>query len=275
MSAPARPVAAPSVLQAALGYLEHGWSIVPAPIAGKRALIPWKRWQTNRPSPQLWRAWAERWPRANIALVAGALSGVVVLDIDPRHGGDRSLAQLEAEHGELPTTTVVITPSGGRHAYFAHPGGRIANSQGLLGPGLDVRGDGGLALLPPSRRQDGTRYEWWQDPDALAPLPGWMEASCRPPRATEHASSSVATTRLDDARTTARFDAILRILHNTPEGGRNTATYWCALRVRDLIAEGAPRTLAVDLEEAAVARGLPRAEAKRTVLSGLGAEVRP
>jgi Bifunctional DNA primase/polymerase, N-terminal len=276
VSAPPRAVEAPQTLQAALGYLQHGWSVIPAPVGAKRSLVQWKRWQTIRPDAELWQAWAERWPRCNLAVITGRLSGIVILDVDPRHGGTATLTRLEREHGELPTTAVVLTPSGGRHVYFTHPGGRVANVQNsTTAPGLDLRGDGGLALLPPSRRADGQRYEWWQGPDELAPLPGWVDASLRPRRATEHASSSVATTRLDDARTAIRFEAILRILRNAPEGGRNTSLFWCALRVRDLIAEGAPSALAAQLEDAAVARGLPRAEAKRTITSGLDAEVRP
>jgi hypothetical protein len=267
---------APSTLQAALWYLELGWSVIPSPVGGKRSLVAWKGWQSTQPDAHLWRVWITKWPRANLALVTGRLSGIVVVDVDPRHGGLDSLAQLEREHGELPETATVLTPSGGRHLYYRHPGGRVGNVQNsTAAPGVDLRGDGGIALLPPSRRGDGRAYEWWMGPERVVPLPGWVDASLRPRRATKHASTSVRTTWLDDRRTTARFEAILAILTRAPEGGRNTALYWCALRVRDLIAEGAPPALATDLEEAAVARGLSRAEARRTISSGLDAVVRP
>jgi hypothetical protein len=270
---------APSRLDAALWYTRLGWSVIPSPVGGKRSLVAWKGWQTTQPDEHLWRVWMTKWPRANLAVITGRLSNVVVLDVDVQHGGDQGVAQLEREHGVLPDTALVLTPSGGRHLYFRHPGGRISNSASLLAQGVDVRGDGGLALLPPSRRDQGT-YEWFIGPDTLAPMPPWMVAACRPRPGAAHATSSVRTTHLDDARIAVRFEAILRFLNQAPAptngqpGGRNAALYWCALRVRDLIREGAPRSLAGDLENAAVDRGLSRAEAKRTIDSGLGAEVR-
>jgi hypothetical protein len=276
VSAPSRATEAPQTLQAATAYLQRGWSVIPAPIGAKRALVQWKLWQTTLPDLELWQAWAHRWPRANIAIVTGRLSGIVILDVDPRHGGLDSLARLERQHGELPETATVLTPSGGRHLYFAHPGGRVANVQNsTAAPGLDLRGDGGLALLPPSRRPDGQRYEWWQDAGTGAPLPGWLVASLRPPPPPRDATKTVRTTRPDDARAAARWDAILRCVQQAQKGSRNAWLYWAACRVAELIAEGAPRALAAQLEDAAVARGLPRAEAKRTITSGLDAEVRP
>jgi Bifunctional DNA primase/polymerase, N-terminal len=275
MSAPSRPVEAPQTLAAALAYLDLGWSVIPAPVGAKRSLVPWKRYQQTRPRPDEWKAWARRWPRANLAVITGRLSGVVVVDVDPGRGGAAGIAGLEREHGVLPSTAVVATPSDGYHLYYRHPGGRVANSAGLLAPGVDVRGDGGLALLPPSRRGEGV-YEWNEGgPTTVPPMPPWLDALVRPRAGTTNASSSVATTILTDARIAARFDAITRILTQAPApagnqpGGRNTALFWCALRLRDMIAEGAPESLAGDLENIAVDRGLSRTEAKATIASGL------
>ena len=120
-------------LQAALAYLQAGWSIVPAAIEGKRALVGWRHWQQAAADPDQLRAWWHRRPRANPALVTGAVSGVVVVDIDPRHCGNHALAELEQRHGDLPWLAVVETPSGGWHVYLRHPGGRIGNSQSRIG----------------------------------------------------------------------------------------------------------------------------------------------
>ena len=98
---------------------------------------------------------AKHYPRANLALVTGPPSGVVVVDVDVRHHGDRTLVELERRYGALPRLAVVQTPSGGWHFHLRHPGGRIPNSTSRIGLGIDPRGDGGLALLPPSRRADG------------------------------------------------------------------------------------------------------------------------
>lgn len=112
------------------------------------------------------------WPDANVAGRTGRASGLVILDVDGDEG-IASLRDLERQHGPLPTTASVVTPRGGSHFFFAHPGGHVANSASTLGVGLDVRADGGYVLLPPSVGANGRRYE----PDercAAVPLPGWL-----------------------------------------------------------------------------------------------------
>jgi putative DNA primase/helicase len=114
----------------------------------------------------------------NIAVAAGAMSGIVVLDVDPRHQGDANLVRLEAEHGPLPLTWRAISGSLGEHIYFAHPGCPVSNSAGKIADGIDVRGDGGYVIAPPSRHISGRRYAWNVDhhPEftELAPMPAWL-----------------------------------------------------------------------------------------------------
>jgi putative DNA primase/helicase len=86
------------------------------------------------------------------------VSGFDVLDVDPRHGGDESLAKLEAEHGKLPDTVEALTGGGGRHILFKHREG-VRSSAGHL-PGLDVRGDGGYVVVAPSIHETGREYAW-------------------------------------------------------------------------------------------------------------------
>lgn len=87
------------------------------PTPGKHPrLTGWQEHATRE--PEQIRAWGRRWPHANIGGAAGAKSGRVVLDVDPRHGGDVSLELLEHEHGSLPETQEALTGSGGRHFYF-------------------------------------------------------------------------------------------------------------------------------------------------------------
>lgn len=105
------------------------------------------------------RYWWEQWPKANIGLVTGAASGLVVLDVDPRHGGDKSLVEWESRYGHLPVTLECLTGGGGRHLYFAHPGNPVKNKVGLA-PGLDLRGDGGYVVAPPSVHISGGIYQW-------------------------------------------------------------------------------------------------------------------
>jgi hypothetical protein len=111
--------------------------------------------------------WWRLTPDANIGVATGAVSGVVVIDVDGPDG-EASLAKLEDQHGPVPVTFTVRTPRG-RHVYVRHPGGKVKNSAGKLGPGLDIRGDGGYAVLPPSVRPDGPYTV--ERPAELAELP--------------------------------------------------------------------------------------------------------
>jgi hypothetical protein len=172
--------------QAALDYLARGWSVVPVRPQEKRPLIAWQAYQATRATADEVRAWYARWPQANVAIVTGAVSGLVVLDMDPKHGGEASLSDLERRHGQLPPTVESLSGGGGRHLYFAHPGGHVHNRVGLA-PGIDLRADGGVIVAPPSLHPSGAHYAWRaghapQDMP-LGLLPRWVlwpEASGRP-----------------------------------------------------------------------------------------------
>jgi hypothetical protein len=163
--------------QAALEYLNRGWSVIPIREKAKRPAVPWKKYQGECVSERTLHDWFSRKPEYNVAIVTGALSGLVVLDIDPRHGGKDSLKNLESEHGMLPPTMESITGGGGRHVYFSHPGGDIPNRANIE-PGLDLRGDGGCIVAPPSVHPSGKPYRWKKGHAPgeidIAPLPDWL-----------------------------------------------------------------------------------------------------
>ena len=105
------------------------------------------------------QAWWGRWPSANVGVPTGRRSGLLVLDVDARGGGPESLATLERETGPLPGTARARTGGRGVHVFFRYPSGEeVRNSAGWLGPGLDVRGEGGYVVVPPSRTRSA--YEW-------------------------------------------------------------------------------------------------------------------
>jgi len=125
------------------------------------------------------RKWWKQWPKANIGIQTGAESGINVLDVDPRHGGARSLQRLEMmAHAGLPLCPTVLTGGGGQHRYFSHPGVPVKNKTGIA-PGLDIRGDGGYVVAPPSRHESGKRYEWAKHARLgeleLPRLPEWLQ----------------------------------------------------------------------------------------------------
>lgn len=123
------------------------------------------------------RKWWKKWPNANIGIATGTASGVVVLDIDSRHDGFASLRDLERRYGRLPKSHKVRTGGGGQHHYLRHRGIPIKSKSGIA-PGVDVRGDGGYIVAPPSRHASGKRYEWLgvEQPDLslLPDIPKWL-----------------------------------------------------------------------------------------------------
>ena len=142
--------------------------------------------------------WWRRWPDSNIGIVTGAASGFIVLDVDPRNGGDMALGELLAEHDPLPETAEAITGGGGRHILFRHPGGMVRNdNQGKLGSGLDVKGDGGFIVAVPSLDASGKRYEWETSSGPadipLADCPAWLIERLRTdkPKATTSSADQV------------------------------------------------------------------------------------
>jgi len=178
-----------AMLRAALRAAGRGWSVVPMRPGEKVPLIPWLEHQTRRAGEGEIRRWFKRWPRANVGVATGEVSDLVVLDVDSGHGGDESLQALSAEHGPLPATVEARTGGGGRHLYFAHPGFGVQNRVGLR-KGLDVRGDGGCVVVPPSVHPSGRSYRWREgcSPDDTRPavLPDWLRELLRHRRGRGH-----------------------------------------------------------------------------------------
>lgn len=170
-------MAVPTTEEAAMDYLGRGWSVIPVCARDKRPAIPWKAYQDKHVSEETLHEWFRRSPDYNVAIVTGALSGLVVVDVDPRHGGNKSLRDLESAHGRLPDTVESITGGGGRHLYFSHPGQTVRNRTNIE-PGIDLRGDGGCIVAPPSVHPSGKRYRWKKGyaPGEIdiAPLPDWL-----------------------------------------------------------------------------------------------------
>jgi hypothetical protein len=186
-------------LAAAIGYVDRGWRVLPLHgIANGRCTCsrancrhPGKHPRTEHGTKDAsgdqatLEAWWRQWPETNIGIATGAVSGLDVIDIDPRHRGDKTLAELVGQHGPLPVTLTVLTGGGGKHFYFVHVPG-IKTTAGKLGPGIDVRGTDGSIVAPPSLHVSGQRYAWDVDhhPDAIAPaaLPAWLVDLLVPPK---------------------------------------------------------------------------------------------
>ena len=154
-------------LTAALDYAKRGWHVLPVQARGKVPLTArGVKDATTREDTIL--EWWKRWPSANVGIATGEVSGLVVIDIDGTDG-EKALA----EFGNPPSPCVLT--SKGRHIYFQHPGQTVRNAVAVR-PSMDVRGDGGYVVAPPSTHESGAVYRWDTDnglDDALtlAPLP--------------------------------------------------------------------------------------------------------
>ncbi|HET7486660.1 MAG TPA: bifunctional DNA primase/polymerase [Acidimicrobiales bacterium] len=271
---------------AALDYARRGWRVFPCHAPGRGGpctcgardcASPAKHPRTRHglhdasTDPTQVAAWWRRWPAGNVGIRTG--DGVVVLDVDPAHGGARSLADLEAAHGRLPATAVVRTGGAGLHLYFActEP---LRNSAGALGPGLDVRGEGGYIIAPPSWHTSGAPYRW-SARGPLAPLPDWvLGALVRPePERRQLDPASLRVGPGTGAWAAAALDGEARRVAAAAVGQRNHTLNRSAFVLGQLVGAGhldAGEVTAV-LHQAAGAAGLGEREAAATVASGLAA----
>jgi hypothetical protein len=173
-----------TVLENALLYASRGIRVIPiAP--GEKYPAGIEAWQTiatsNTDTVKQWFTTTYKDWGVGICTGRAGARQVFVLDIDehdPQQSGSDTLADLEAEHGKLPDTVTVLTPTGGRHLYFTTPIA-IRNDAGKrLGPGLDIRGDGGQVLAPPTLHPTGKPYtfeEGFGITDILpADAPDWL-----------------------------------------------------------------------------------------------------
>jgi hypothetical protein len=103
--------------------------------------------------------WWQQNPDANVGIATGKRSGVFVLDVDPKNGGMDSYESLIANRGRFPDTWQQVTGSKGMHLFFRYPSFPVSNAAGLF-PGIDIRGDGGQVVAPPSIHPNGNTYEW-------------------------------------------------------------------------------------------------------------------
>jgi Bifunctional DNA primase/polymerase, N-terminal/AAA domain len=168
----------------ALAYASFGWRVVPIRSGTKEPdMKEWPRLATTDPRV-IGDWWMNGHAGAGIGICTGVASGIFVLDVDD-NGVDKfgrdTLAALEAEHGRLPATPTVLTPSGGLHIYFKWPG---FNPKQTLGDWLDIRGEARQVLAPPSVHPNGGIYEWEEGfrPSQIpvADAPEWMLAMLRP-----------------------------------------------------------------------------------------------
>ena len=281
-------VATSAALDAALGYAASGWAVFPVhTMRGERCSCNhWRTCESPGKHPRtpnglkdasttenVLRSWWTQWPDANVAIVTGAISGLVVLDVDGAVG-EASLEEQLAVHGPLPETVRARTGGEGRHLVFRHPGETIRNSAGSkLGPCLDIRGDGGYIVAPPSLHKSGRLYEWEALHTDLADMPAWLLERLRdppplPPPVPMPIRRPGAPGAAYALEAVAREVAALRA---TGPGGRNHQLNVAAFNLGQLVAGGEldEGLVVSELATAAAEVGLGEREISATMTSGL------
>lgn len=157
-------------LEAAIKYAtQYGWAVFPVSPETKKPLTPHGCKDAKKQVGPI-RAWWKKWPDASVGVATGSMSKLIVIDedIDELKGinGYLSVSAWERENGELPETARSITGRGGNHLYYHYTGNDIGNRAGIL-EGVDVRGEGGYVIAPPSTHPNGTEYTWEYDPDEI------------------------------------------------------------------------------------------------------------
>jgi len=256
--------------QAALTYARNGVAVFPCQPRGKQPATGRGFHDATTDADQVDRWWRDQ-PDANIGVALGQ-SGVWLLDVDGPEA-QAALDQLVDEHGPLPDTYSITTgrDEGGRHLMFRQPahGSFVRNRKLAAGGHLEVRGDGGYAIAPPSVHPSGRSYiargKW---PDIVDP-PQWLVDLCRPTTTTQTEGWSPPT-KADTPAEAAALGAAGRVAMGT-EGNRNDLLYWAACRCGELVAAGRlDLDWTVQLLQGAGGRsGLPPREVDATVQSGL------
>lgn len=220
--------------QAALKYIETGLSVIPLKPKDKIPLIPsWVEFQETIAEREQVGEWWRTWPQANIGIITGAISRILVIDAD----SPQAASDIKPLLGDLSNVPIVATGKG-FHLYYRH-GGKPLPNRAAVREHIDFRGDGGYVVAPPSIHASGKRYEWAKEfTDKLPDIP---EAFLR--LLTEKPATAGA----------GRFDSAI-VWEGIPEGQRDSTIFKYSCQLRAL---NAPLDVARELVSAAANRCIP------------------
>lgn len=208
--------------EAALEYLDMGYSVIPVKRSDKKPYISWRKYQTELPTEAEVDRWWTVWPDANIAIVCGAVSGIFCVDADGPKG-------IEWINANLPKTGVYSVTGKGLHAIYKTNGTPVKNAV-RLAPEVDIRGDGGYFVAPPSIHQTGHQYRWQFIMNGWDDLAEWVPEQPK----------KEGNLNLDLSKVSAELDKD-KIAEGAQEGERDNLIYKeaCRLRGKNLTEEEA------------------------------------
>ena len=253
--------------------IQRDWACFPVSRSTKTPCIIGGRNAASKDMDQITK-WSEDFPYANVGVATGVENGIFVVDIDDA---------LAFEHlkslGKMPST---LTASSGRgfHLYYQHIGGKVVNRAGKLvlrskNPwrgddwlevqGLDIRGDGGSIIAPPSVHSSGRSYFWQDGYDKVSLPPLWL---CRM-IGEKHEAKKKPQYRFENAPPPLRTS--IEMILNSQSGNRNATLNSAAFLARKGVMAGSFTRAQAEQElmNAAISIGLSKQEAVATIKSGL------
>lgn len=257
-----------------LHYCRLGWPIIPLRNGKVPQLHDWvHKGTTQRDVVHRW--WKQGQFGTGVGILTGRASGLIVVDIDT-HDPD-----CRVDPWDFPPTLMSVTGSAGWHLYYRYPDyavghERIPNMIRII-DGVDLKADGGMVVAPPSiHTGTGRRYRWvpadspFPDVDSIAPLPEFITLAAITPH-----HSSRTNPRLWSGVERFRPDSFVRVVAESLPGERNNRLNWAAFHAGRGVAQGEldEKLITTELLNAALETGLNRAEAERTIRSGMRAGV--
>ena len=140
-----------TILDAAIELLERDFSVIPVERLTKKPCIPWKEYQSRLPTEEELELWWDKYPDANVAIITGKVSGLAVVDADSEIG-------IDWMSNHCTKTTVYAKTGKGKHAYYLYPYHTDIKNAVRIAADVDVSGEGGYVVAPPSIHANGTKY---------------------------------------------------------------------------------------------------------------------
>ena len=250
-------------IEKAVHYAELGWPLVPQDRNKKPCIKSWPELATCDLGKL--EKWSKLFPDANVALATGERAGVFVVDLDSPGAQERWLEVRDL--CGITAGQVMVKTRRGVHLYYRTVGRVKSISPSPLGIGIDIRGEGALATLPPSVHSSGHVYEWVGEPDLRnLPLPNSSLINMMAGRDPQDGRK-----RLDGVVTTVRAEEALQNVSMAGEGGRNAALNRAAFMCGRLVRKKLMTEFEAwrRLQDAGSAAGLKRHEIVATIKSGL------
>ncbi|EFI34083.1 Bifunctional DNA primase/polymerase [Desulfonatronospira thiodismutans ASO3-1] len=257
------------MMSAALVYAETGFPVFPC--RNKKPITDHGHKDATTDEAII-RKWWTRNPDAQIGTPTGPASGVWALDEDLPDGPD-TLEQLIDTYGPLPPTRTQQTGSGGKQFLFSWNGCQVRNSTSKIGPDIDVRGDGGYIILPPSGHPSGGVYQWINELSPAA-APDWLsELALNPRRPKTALQDTNAATFQGTAYGRAALEREVERVSTASEGTRNDTLNKAAFALGQLVAGNglSENDVLTALSNAALENGLEHREVEKTIQSGIEA----